>query len=90
MAKAKIMPIFRLRFVFYVYNSYKGVMAGRSQMSILLRNPYLVKLSIKVGGGQNAQKTVHVVYGWPWPQTKQNSDTRILVNFHKIPVQKFA
>ena len=34
-------------------------------MTILLHKPYLVKVITKGGGGQNAQKFDHVVYGWP-------------------------
>ena len=38
---------------------------GDAQMSILLHMSYLLKWPTKGDGGKNAQKTVHMVYGWP-------------------------
>ena len=40
-------------------------------------NPYLVKVSMKRAGGQLSQKSVHVVYEWPFLEIFVNLFTNI-------------
>ena len=47
---------------------------GISQMTILLRKPYLVKATTRGRGSKIPQKFDHVVYGWPLMQTSSKEE----------------